>query len=251
MEKMEGIQLSKIWPKLSLDNKKLVVQQLAKVVGQMKKFTFNQIGGFEMKGDEIVIGRGSEGGPFDDYRTYLETKLENQILKLKGNPIFQGFAKYAEDVKEIFETQFQIGDILKEPRICFFHGDLSERNILVNESSLTITAVLDWEWSGAYLQDEEWFESFEFTKDEEENDREVLKALLWAEVKKCNVSTPADIPHFALRDSLYEILDSLAPWYLPVLREDQPERVQQRINEGIENLSKNLQLYYSKYVTKT
>lgn len=118
MEYMAGETLEKMWNNLTPDQRACTLSQLAGYLAQLQQLTGKRIEG--INGSMVRVGsyQSRWSGPFN-------TEQEFNVFLAKGTDKHPS-ANHA---------------------IHFAHGDLSPRNILVDESG-NITAVLDWEWAG-------------------------------------------------------------------------------------------------------
>jgi len=102
--------------------------------------------------------------------------------------------------------KMQQGYFDMNPPIVFFHGDFSLRNMLVEGT--TLTALLDWEWSGAFPVDNDWDDNILADLESSED-----VAIFWEEVDKLKeLLTPRKIPGYDIRKKLRSMIECLAPW---------------------------------------
>ncbi len=95
----------------------------------------------------------------------------------------------------------------------FSHGDLDFQNILIsidNLESPRITGIVDWEWAGSFPCSEEYFTSFNYFL----NDNDEIRMIFFDELEKRNVLTPRTIEHFSLLEKLNRFVTNLALWHL-------------------------------------
>ena len=135
-----GETLTTAWPKMTPDEKKIVVNSLRKLVDKMRRHSRPHVQ--SQKRICNVEGGGlldplfsnlpdNERGPFNDVPEFHAT-IE-KVIKKKHD------SYYAELLVESLGFNHPI---------VFTHGDLAPRNILV--SGTTIVSLLDWEFGGFY-----------------------------------------------------------------------------------------------------
>ncbi|KAF8572572.1 kinase-like protein [Ramaria rubella] len=161
MERVEGKTLKEVWNIIGDDTKDHIARQLKGYIQQLRDIQPPGMRISSLNGSSCWDERLSTRpcGPFEseeDFNKYLVSKIE----KFSWEP----------DVK------IKIDDIrtmlsMREHKICFTHGDLCSKNIIVDDYG-NIKAILDWEMSGwmpeyweylkcIYGEDESWME---FTK---------------------------------------------------------------------------------------
>ncbi|PGH23624.1 hypothetical protein AJ80_02230 [Polytolypa hystricis UAMH7299] len=120
IEYMPGNPLDKVWIKLTHDQRDSVCHQLAGYLAQLRQLTGKQIEA--PNGGRVRVGyyQTRWDGPF-------KTEKEFNHFLAQGTGLCPG----------------------ESHKIHFAHGDLSPRNVLVDESGC-VTAVLDWEWAGFF-----------------------------------------------------------------------------------------------------
>jgi len=85
--------------------------------------------------NDLRISQSESCGPFNSIKQFQEN-LMPYIRKARG-----------EETVQRLLIELNSNTTGKQKRICFTHGDLTPRNILVDTSTGKITAVLDWEQS--------------------------------------------------------------------------------------------------------
>jgi len=171
-------------------------------------------------------------GPWTSYKAYLKTMLEKQLAQAPKEPVLNSMSSVWPRVEKFLEHLDSDDTIPNEPNFVFTHGDLDVQNILVEPSSLgsktwKITALLDWEWSGMFPAEEEYFASYDFIR-RDENDTKLFYDLLEAG----GVSTPRTIPDFEKRKALYDLRENIAPWYLLDVEDLESEVVKEKVREA-------------------
>jgi aminoglycoside phosphotransferase (APT) family kinase protein len=179
-----------IWPELTFEQQKLVINQLVEYVSQLhnKIPRSNQIGNYKSNGE---IGPDSDGmGPWKNYKQLFNDRLKRQIKVLHDDPLFDPIR---DDVMKSIK-QFQKLNLPEFDDVTnvFTHNDLGVQNLIVTNDN-QLQGVVDWEWSGSYPICEEYFRSYKPIVYNEK-----LKNYLYDQLEKHNVQTPRTIPHFSL-----------------------------------------------------
>lgn len=210
-----------LWPKLTLNEQKSLIDQLAKYVDQLHHRIpqSNLIGNYQLNGQ---IGCDSDGmGPWNNYSDFYRDRLNRQFHTLKVESIFDPIRK---DVLQSIESflQLTLPDLCDVPNV-FTHNDLGVQNIIVNEKN-EIEGIIDWEWSGSYPVSEEYFRSYKPIVYDQQ-----LTNSLFHQLEKYQILTPRNIPHFSLLKHLNDLLQCVAPWYLTNLDNPQHPIVNQEL----------------------
>ncbi|CAM6127235.1 unnamed protein product [Calypogeia fissa] len=239
MRKLEGIRLQDVWNDLSFEKKQNVVGQLAELVVSYRSRTEplaaslpqGKIGNFMIRGGprcqsgemdtvDFDVGPTLEGlGPWWSYNAYLKTQLEVKMESVRKDPRMKAMKALLPKVEALLET-LETGDEIRDSvQFVFTHGDLNIQNLLVTyiNDLPKITAVLDWEWSGMFPAEEEFFCSFEFIMDEAAdgtNEREQLQSHFFDILEDAGVDTPRTLPYYWQRKYLYDLRETLFPWQI-------------------------------------
>ncbi|CAL8118916.1 unnamed protein product [Orchesella dallaii] len=273
MEKINGEPLKYLWKKMLPAEKSFILEQLAEIYGKIQKITFSQIGSFQLEssiGDtggigldpqqdiepehNLVVGKGIDfhGGPCDTYLEYFKSSAKTEIEFLRTCPFMreaEGYEKRLERIENFvaaFNNLESVPESMREAVVdvpfVFTHGDLEPQNILVDEETMKVTGIIDWEFSGASPVDEDWFCSFAFAgsdtsvwrvfNEDPSNgddcfDQEMLKPLreyFLEQLKTKEVLTPDDIPGHMIRSELFYFKGYICPWWLREKRDPRPER---------------------------
>jgi fructosamine-3-kinase len=195
-----------IWSKLSIDQKRSIINQLVEYVSQLHKKIprSNQIGNYKSDGQ---IGQDNElMGPWNNYKEYFYDRLkltfktinEQNVYALTRNNLI-------ELIKEVQTLTLPSFDDL--PNV-FTHNDLGLQNVTV-DNDYQINGIIDWEWGGSYPICEEYFHSYKSIVVDEQ-----LTNYLYDQLEQHHLPTPRTIPHFSLLQKLYDLLQTIAPWYL-------------------------------------
>lgn len=134
MDYMPGTPLEKVWPQLSPEQKIATFRELGGYLSQLKSLTGNQIEGGN--GTSIVAGRRTprEGGPFDTVAQFHDFLVEYLTPHYSGY-----FLHYARSC------------LSDDYSIHFAHGDIGPGNVLVDDDTGHVTAILDWEKQAGFL----------------------------------------------------------------------------------------------------
>lgn len=132
MEYMPGRTLDKVWPDMTEAQRLSVMEELRGYILQLRKLKGNDFGTF---GHRHAINYNHDLSK----NWQFETKhFFNRILP----------TKFIDDVPKSL-GYFAAAMSRQDHEIVFAHGDLTPRNILVDDSG-RITAILDWEFAGWY-----------------------------------------------------------------------------------------------------
>lgn len=133
-----------------------ILEQLANILVELKKLSFPIIGSFtcldnlnlQCPVDLINLGYNTPCISFSDYaRRWLSYYLEEmKRLKFSGHTNSWYFEKYIPQVEQLLSSSY-LDSLDEDGEIFLFsHQDFVMKNILIEDT--TITAILDWEWSG-------------------------------------------------------------------------------------------------------
>jgi aminoglycoside phosphotransferase (APT) family kinase protein len=160
-----------------------VLSQLADYLAQLKKHQFPALGALSSSDSKSLkcpvdfanMGYTNPCTNFAEYATrwvhyYLK---EMQHLKVSGHPNAVFFEKYIPMIEKLLLKDFSFLNRFDET-FPFSHQDFVMKNILVDND--IVTAVLDWEWSGAAPSEFESKTGCDFLK--EPQDYELFNALL-------------------------------------------------------------------------
>lgn len=241
MRKLEGMCLKEVWKDLSFERKRSVVGQLAELVVSYRSQTGSlatrlpqgKIGNFVITGGDrhqsgamdslFDVGATLEGlGPWSSYKAFLRTQMEVKMERVRKDPRMNSMRSLlprVEALLEILDTEEEIKD---STEFVFTHGDLTLQNLLVTfiDDDPTITAVLDWEWSGMFPAEQEFFCSFDFLLEKAADDgssdseHEQLQEYFFSILEDGGVDTPRTLPHYWQRKYLYDLTENLFPWHI-------------------------------------
>jgi len=159
MTKMKGFPLNHEFERIYANPVlyRQILKQLADIIAELKRISFSQIGSLKETGllelkapiDLLHLNDDNPCSRFSDYaRRWLSYYLqEMERLKNSNHLNSRYFQKYIPKLHQLINSpSLMLLDIPKEE---FFlsHQDFVMKNILVEGA--TITAVLDWEWSGS------------------------------------------------------------------------------------------------------
>ncbi|CAG7944718.1 unnamed protein product [Penicillium nalgiovense] len=143
MDYMPGTQLDGIWDTLGPDQKQSIAEQLRGYISQLRNLKGNYIGAVDR--GTVAMGNWGPiyGGPFDSEQEF------NWWIISDLSPTLQAPLRYYAEHA-----------LTDGHEIVFTHSDFSSRNILVDENSYQVTAILDWEFAGWYPEWWEYFRSY-------------------------------------------------------------------------------------------
>ncbi|TFK73805.1 hypothetical protein BDN72DRAFT_834148 [Pluteus cervinus] len=145
MSFMEGETLARVWKRLTGEQRIAVLGQLSGYIRQLRALSPPRAGwignvGFQRIYDRLYGTRGP-GGPFQS-----EAEFNDSHVSV--------YTHWGSDNPEIALKLVAIRRAMRDDhQICFTHGDLFNRNILVSvdgpePEDVKITAILDWEQAG-------------------------------------------------------------------------------------------------------
>lgn len=276
MEKLSGEPLENVWQSLGMEDKFNLVNQLAGMLSRIQSITFPKIGSFtfdpEPLGDSLGIGIDPQMdisepkrviqigqvvdfkiGPFDSFLDYFRRTSEIELEFLRNCCFMKDSSGYDSRIERIerFIHAFTNIDTIPES-ICkkalvnvpfvVTHGDFEPRNILVDTNTVKVTGILDWEFSGSYPVDEEWFSGLTFldantaesvvsgekstdiilTESESEN-ISLLREHFLQEMRNNRALTPDEMIGHTIRAELHHFKGLICPWWLRETRDPIPE----------------------------
>ncbi|CAF1638079.1 unnamed protein product [Adineta ricciae] len=210
-----------IWTKLSMEKKKLIIDELVGYVKQIHSQIPSAplIGNY--KADGTIGCDNIRKGPWKNYREYFNDQLKDKIEILTTDNIFASVrADVLQAVKEFQSLTLPSFDDL--PNV-FTHNDLGLQNLTVTDD-LQIRGILDWEWSGSYPIVEEYFRSYKPIMYDEQT-----RTYLFDQLEKQQIPTPQTIPRFSLLRKLYDLLQAIVPWYLTSLANPEHPTVEKEL----------------------
>ncbi|KAJ5068174.1 aminoglycoside phosphotransferase-related-related [Anaeramoeba ignava] len=201
LEKKEGVLLESIWKSLTKEQKKTVLIQIVDFLVELRKFTFDQIGSFQLDRNgnlnlTKVIDLGK--GPFNTYQDYLRARIEVGKHFILEEQKLAHFIPYLEKFAEEILPKVEYKD-----QFVFTHADLTVDNILIDPKNIQITAFLDWEWSGSCIEDDD-LRSHLITKQILPDSE--LSDFFFAELIQKGIQKPKG---FEEREKIFELIDFL------------------------------------------
>ncbi|KAJ3823775.1 kinase-like protein [Lentinula raphanica] len=140
MQEVEGRDLQYMWPNLDVDQRAKVVDQLRSYVAQLRLLSPS-------------LSRGHQAGAVCGLH-YTPTR-NSRIASARPTPPFPNegaFNDFLISVAAPYMDETNLPGIRArmrdDHRICFTHGDLAPRNIMVKGDE--VTAIIDWEEAGWY-----------------------------------------------------------------------------------------------------
>ncbi|OBZ73341.1 hypothetical protein A0H81_06787 [Grifola frondosa] len=135
MDYVQGVPLSTIWSGLSALQRATVKQKLCDVLCAMRRSSFGYAG---RPGRRPYVLLFEFGVAVHDFCADVQMWNESRARAVSKN------VGDARRVGSLREKQFEL---VTAARFVLTHGDLSDRNILVNPDTLDIIGVLDWEYA--------------------------------------------------------------------------------------------------------
>ncbi|KAL6871292.1 kinase-like protein [Trichoderma novae-zelandiae] len=145
MDFVPGKPLDKIWGVLTHEQKLSIAKELNGFVAQLRGLEGGDYIGALNRGKALMGKRSPiECGPFDNEREWNRFILEDLVST--APKMMRHLARFCLSHKH---------------RIVFTHGDLAPRNILIDEKTLKVAAVLDWEEAGWYPEHWEYIKAYQ------------------------------------------------------------------------------------------
>jgi aminoglycoside phosphotransferase (APT) family kinase protein len=155
MTRMKGTPLNLQFEEIYADRNLYyeILSQLADILAELRSHAFTKIGNFKNDSNfksPIDFSRFEEE-PCPTFSAYARLWLADSIhemkrLKNKGHRNGAYFEKHISQLEKLLESNYLSSLDLKGEIFPFSHQDFVMKNILVE--GRTVTAVLDWEWSG-------------------------------------------------------------------------------------------------------
>lgn len=185
MKTLRGRPLDDFWlGELDFAVRKNIMTEIGRYLADFRSLTFSKIGSFQfsetigntfgigiepktLRLEDIVIGPGLEtkAGPFETYLEFLHATFATEVnyfkqcpFMLEGDVLLPRIEDFIRKVLDPNTTPLPLEAI--QPKFVMTHGDFEPRNILVDEKDFTITGLLDWEFSGSFPVDNDWYASF-------------------------------------------------------------------------------------------
>ncbi|KKP05608.1 aminoglycoside 3'-phosphotransferase/choline kinase domain protein [Trichoderma harzianum] len=164
---MPGTIPAKTFEALSLEDKSIVLGQMADILALLQQFdipkTVEMFGG--LKFDEhgnVASGQMSlfKGEPSTTYKDFIRSIFKIKLQEADENPVIVGWEENGLRAKLDKFIGHQLDEILKDyeqVRRVLIHGDLTTNNILFDANTLQVTALLDFDFSYVATAAEEFF----------------------------------------------------------------------------------------------
>ncbi|KAK9481755.1 kinase-like domain-containing protein [Lipomyces starkeyi] len=249
-DEVRGSALSDVWPSMSMDEKKHVLQQLAEYLGEIKaKVTADllsqqRIGNFLItntgSGDtstniDIVIDKtidGVDGGCTAGH--YFAAMLDMQLDAFQQDKVYDGMRHLLPRIQTFTSQSAKLHAMDSAP--VFIHGDISLANILVDKTGpiYHITAILDWEWAGFFPVQEEFGPIADMLDSDPPDLLQHLYRCL--EMARYPTGTPNTIPTYGRLSKANLIRDAIAPWWLRHRPESKAEETKMLVEKCAKEL---------------
>jgi hypothetical protein len=201
MSYIPGAPLSSIYDKLSFEQRRPYLVQLARYFVQMQNIKFvapegrtlsiGCFGGIRPNGDafevDIVPNAYNARGPYKDHYDYQIDFIKCHLddMKTTQGGRFNKYVPCFEQYIKKLELESKLEQ--KQERLVLAHLDIAPKNIMVDLETSTITGIIDWEWATLSNFDEDWrrftepFSNIEEDVWHSENEREqaICKRGLW------------------------------------------------------------------------
>ncbi|KAF9180452.1 hypothetical protein BGZ51_000048 [Haplosporangium sp. Z 767] len=271
MTRLPGVPLDTIWEELALEDKKNIVDQVAKIFARLRSVELTAIGNFvNGPGGEPEVGPMMEGGggPYKNWGEYVAGNIQQEIKNmLRQETKFVEISHYlprletlvemvrSGDLEKRFDDKNRPSDgVVIDRPISFLHGDFESRNMLVVDT--TIVGLHDFEFAGGFPSEQEWCAGFEWLfaravdpfdageqqklKDMTEDQKELLAYFLGI-LKDRHGVRQYGVGYQEYKVVLYHLQNNIAPWWLrDYERHEWTETQLQSMKEASESLDKAL-----------
>ncbi|KAI1856322.1 uncharacterized protein JN550_013853 [Neoarthrinium moseri] len=154
---MHGIMPDKVFKDLTLQDKSVVLAQMADILALFQKFkvpqTIDKFGGLRFDDCGNIISAQMtiyKGEPSATYSEFIRAIFSVKLQEADENPVMQGWTDKGVRARLDNFINSRLGDILKEhedPEKVLVHSDFSTNNLLFDPSTLEVTAILDFDFS--------------------------------------------------------------------------------------------------------
>ncbi|KAF9986704.1 hypothetical protein BGZ75_001507 [Mortierella antarctica] len=176
MTRLPGVPLDTIWDRLSLTDKKRIVDQVADIFARLRTIELSAVGNFVMgPTGEPEVGPLMEGGggPFLSWSEFVAGNIQQEIKNMLAQetnfletkvhlPRLEALVHKIQsgDLEAQFGPQSLAPGLARERPISFLHGDFESRNMLVVGTQ--IVGLHDFEFAGGFPSEQEWCAGFEW-----------------------------------------------------------------------------------------
>ncbi|KAG0054481.1 hypothetical protein BGZ83_011168 [Gryganskiella cystojenkinii] len=271
MSRLPGVPLDSIWDEMSMDDKKVVLDQAATIFARLRTININAIGNFVHGSEnEPKVGPLMEGGggPFKTWGEFVAGNIKNEMKILLGFPVtFAETIPFVPRLESLIrkvmsgelESEFGNKDELpegavQENPICFLHGDYESRNMLVVGNR--IVGLHDFEFAGGFPSEQEWCAGFEWIYARSEDpydegeqrklrdmtdDEKELQQYFFKVLKDKHGMFQYGKGNQEYKVILYHLQVNIAPWWLrDPTREAWTEKQLTSMKNAVESLDKAL-----------
>lgn len=280
MSRLPGVPLDSVWDDMSLEEQKMIVDQVAEIFARLRSIELSAIGNF-VKGPngEPTIGPMMEwshdSGPYKTWRAFLVASVKQEIKNWRqdddiGDDAFAETKAYLPRIETLIKT-IESGDLESkfegvdtpiakgsmmgvERPISFLHGDFESRNMLVVGHK--VVGLHDFEFAGGFPSEQEWCAGFEwlfaraedpFDQDEQDKlknmnkDQKELLDYFVQILKDKHGIRPYGEGFQEYRVVLYHLQANIAPWWLRgIPRKEWTDKQIQSIRTAADSLDKAL-----------
>jgi len=170
-ERMPGTPVDETFGSMSLEEKKGILEQMAKILHALQSFripdTITKYGGvtFDDTGAMVSTAMTSVGsGPWSSYEAFFHEKLERALQAADRNPYIKGW--HANGVRQRLDAFLQRGitaqfaSLQDKDDRSIVHADFTPSNVLYNPTTKQITALLDYDFTCILHPSYEFLRSF-------------------------------------------------------------------------------------------
>ncbi|KAK2880085.1 hypothetical protein FQN49_000599 [Arthroderma sp. PD_2] len=137
MDRISGVPLSTVWDDISEEQRLNVTDQLYDILLAVRRPVFEYAGRPDHK--PYILPNTELGSDAHDFCANIEAWNASRARAIMANTVDSPQAAAFRD------QQYQLVTGTAADRFVLTHGDLSDRNIIVDPDSLNITGIIDWE----------------------------------------------------------------------------------------------------------
>ncbi|KAG0260786.1 hypothetical protein BG011_001625 [Mortierella polycephala] len=271
MSRLSGVPLDTIWKELAFEDKKRIVDQVAKIFARLRSIELTAVGNFVSgPGGKPEVGLMMEGGggPYKTWGEYVAGNIQQEVKNMLRQetkfveishhlPRLETLVEmvHSGDLEKRFkEKNRSSGGVTIDRPISFLHGDFESRNMLV--VGTTIVGLHDFEFAGGFPSEQEWCAGFEWLfaravdpfdageqqklRDMTEDQKELLAYFLGI-LKDRHGVRQYGAGYQEYKVVLYHLQNNIAPWWLrDYERHEWTETQLQSMKEASESLDKAL-----------
>ncbi|KAH6565767.1 hypothetical protein BASA50_007853 [Batrachochytrium salamandrivorans] len=184
-------------------------------------------------------------GPFPTHLAYIKAVLQREIHDLETMPVFACARPILPRLGEFVRSLDSPSDGFPTcQKVVFIHGDMNMQNILIDlqQCPPKVVAILDWEWSGFFPEQDEYFGSFDFLDLEGDLAGPDLTNIFFDCLEAAGLETPRTIRSWDMIVQLTSLRENIAHWALKLEADPSDPNVQERVMAKMTAVDKALKL---------